>query len=72
VPGQRLEALDAGGGDLRRINTLQQALELCDELDPAGCGPLGVVVDLRCTDAANRQAVRGDNGRSLGFCRIHP
>jgi sugar phosphate isomerase/epimerase len=28
------------------VNTLEQALDLCDELDPARCGALGVAVDL--------------------------
>lgn len=28
------------------VNTLEQALDLCDELDPGRCGALGVAVDL--------------------------
>jgi len=28
------------------VNTLEQALDLCDELDPAGTGALGVAVDM--------------------------
>jgi len=28
------------------VNTLEQALDICDALDPAGCGNLGVAVDV--------------------------
>jgi len=34
------------GGDRACVNTLEHALDLCDELDPSGSGDLGVAVDV--------------------------
>ena len=52
------------------INTLGQALDLCDELDPPASGAVGVVVDVYHVwwdPHLQRQIARAGNRRLLGF-----